>query len=97
MPDHYDVIIIGSGAGGGTLAHRLVGLRPAEHLRPDGDSEEDLEHDRGEPERREPDRERSDECDRCDDRNGRERDLHALSVAAPAGPLHPLVTQASSA
>ena len=24
MPDHYDVIIIGSGAGGGTLAHRLA-------------------------------------------------------------------------
>jgi choline dehydrogenase-like flavoprotein len=24
MPDHYDVIIVGSGAGGGTLAHRLA-------------------------------------------------------------------------
>ncbi|MEO8123349.1 MAG: NAD(P)-binding protein [Burkholderiales bacterium] len=24
MSDHYDVIIIGSGAGGGTLAHRLA-------------------------------------------------------------------------
>ena len=24
MPDHYDVIIIGTGAGGGTLAHRLA-------------------------------------------------------------------------
>ena len=24
MPDHYDVIIIGSGAGGGTLAHKLA-------------------------------------------------------------------------
>ena len=23
--EHYDVIIIGSGAGGGTLAHRLAG------------------------------------------------------------------------
>jgi choline dehydrogenase-like flavoprotein len=25
MPDSYDVVIVGSGAGGGTLAHRLVG------------------------------------------------------------------------
>lgn len=25
MPDNYDVIIIGSGAGGGTLAHTLAG------------------------------------------------------------------------
>ena len=24
MPDHYDVVIVGSGAGGGTLAHRLA-------------------------------------------------------------------------
>ena len=24
MSDHYDVIIVGSGAGGGTLAHRLA-------------------------------------------------------------------------
>ncbi len=24
MADHYDVIIVGSGAGGGTLAHRLA-------------------------------------------------------------------------
>ncbi len=24
MSDHYDVVIIGSGAGGGTLAHRLA-------------------------------------------------------------------------
>jgi choline dehydrogenase-like flavoprotein len=24
MPDEYDVIIVGSGAGGGTLAHRLA-------------------------------------------------------------------------
>ena len=24
MTDHYDVIIVGSGAGGGTLAHRLA-------------------------------------------------------------------------
>ena len=25
MADHYDVIIIGSGAGGGTLAHTMAG------------------------------------------------------------------------
>ena len=25
MPDHYDVIVIGTGAGGGTLAHTLAG------------------------------------------------------------------------
>ena len=25
MSEHYDVIIIGTGAGGGTLAHRLAG------------------------------------------------------------------------
>ena len=24
MPEHYDVIIIGTGAGGGTLAHKLA-------------------------------------------------------------------------
>ena len=28
MPDHYDVIIIGSGAGGGTLAHTLADAGP---------------------------------------------------------------------
>jgi choline dehydrogenase-like flavoprotein len=27
MSDHYDVIIVGSGAGGGTLAHRLAPSR----------------------------------------------------------------------
>ena len=29
MSDHYDVIIIGTGAGGGTLAHRLAPIRQA--------------------------------------------------------------------
>ena len=29
MSDHYDVIIVGSGAGGGTLAHRLAPVRQA--------------------------------------------------------------------
>ena len=31
---------------------RLVDFRPAEHLRPDDDAEEDLDHDRGQPETR---------------------------------------------
>ena len=30
MSDHYDVIIIGTGAGGGTLAHRLAPVRQAD-------------------------------------------------------------------
>ena len=30
MTDHYDVIVIGSGAGGGTLAHTLAGIRQAD-------------------------------------------------------------------
>ena len=30
MPDHYDVIVIGTGAGGGTLAHTLAAVRQAD-------------------------------------------------------------------
>ena len=30
MPEHYDVIIIGTGAGGGTLAHTLANVGQAD-------------------------------------------------------------------
>ena len=70
--------------------HRLVVRGPAEHLRPDHDPEQDLEHDRRQPQPGEADDERREHGDGGDDRDRRERDRHVALDPRHGRPLHPL-------
>jgi transcription termination factor Rho len=65
-------------------ANRFVHVRPAQDLRPDHDPEQDLEHDRREPDAGQRERERREHGDRRDDRHRGERRVQGATTGCAA-------------